>query len=281
LTSYNIAIAHLAETVRLEKPLVHCITNYVTVNDCANALLAVGGSPVMADDIAEAEAIASICASLVINIGTLNGRTVESMLKAGKKAASLGRPVILDPVGAGASALRTETALRLISEIPFSVIRGNASEIRTVLNGSGTTRGVDAGESDAKADSEDPGALLETAKELSRRTGAVIVATGKRDIVTNGKMTLVSANGHERMTRITGTGCMLSAITGAYCGAKPSQILHAAAAAVCAMGLAGEIAAAECDAGKTGTGSFRMHLIDALSLMTGGSLLAGMKLDLS
>ena len=130
--------------VRAKSPLVHNITNYVTVNDCANMVLACGASPIMADDAAEVEDITTICGGLNINIGTLNSRTIESMLKAGKKANALGHPVVLDPVGAGASALRTETAYRLLDEVRFTVIRGSISEVKTLASGAGTTKGADA-----------------------------------------------------------------------------------------------------------------------------------------
>ena len=130
--------------VRTKSPLIHNITNYVTVNDCANMVLACGASPIMADDAAEVEEITAICGGLNINIGTLNSRTVTSMLLAGKKANQLGHPVVLDPVGAGASRLRTDTAFRLLREVQFTVIRGNISEIKTLASGAGTTKGVDA-----------------------------------------------------------------------------------------------------------------------------------------
>ena len=132
------------ENLRSRSPLIHNITNYVTVNDCANMVLACGASPIMADDAAEVEEITAICGGLNINIGTLNSRTVTSMLLAGKKANQLGHPVVLDPVGAGASHLRTDTAFRLLREVQFTVIRGNISEIKTLASGAGTTKGVDA-----------------------------------------------------------------------------------------------------------------------------------------
>ena len=138
-------LREMLENVRIKSPLIHNITNYVTVNDCANILLACGGNPIMADDIGEAEEITSVCDGLNVNIGTLNQRTIPAMLAAGKRANTLGHPVVLDPVGAGASKLRTETALTLLKEVKFSVIRGNMSEIKTLASGSGSTRGVDAG----------------------------------------------------------------------------------------------------------------------------------------
>ena len=163
----------MLENVREKMPLIHNITNYVTVNDCANILLACGGSPIMADDIGEVEEITSICGGLNINIGTLNERTIRSMLAAGKKANELGHPVILDPVGAGASSLRTNTAYTLLEKVKFSVIRGNISEIKTLALGGGTTKGVDADVADRVTD-ETLDSVIAFAKEFSKKTGAVI-----------------------------------------------------------------------------------------------------------
>ena len=154
--------------VRAKSPLIHNITNYVTVNDCANMVLACGASPIMADDAAEVEDITTICGGLNINIGTLNSRTIESMLKAGKKANALGHPVVLDPVGAGASALRTGTAYRLLDEVRFTVIRGNISEVKTLASGAGTTKGVDADVADRVTEENLDGAVA-FAKLLPQR----------------------------------------------------------------------------------------------------------------
>ena len=205
----------IIKNVKEQNPLVHCITNSVTMNDCANALLAVHGSPIMADEQQEVEDITSICQALVINIGTLNERTVEAMIKAGKKANELGHPVVLDPVGAGASQFRTETTFRLLKEVKLSVIRGNISEMKTVYSGTGTTKGVDADINDIVSDDN----LMQTisfAKELSQKTEAIIVITGPIDIITDSKNTYIIKNGCSEMSQITGTGCMLSAILGAY-----------------------------------------------------------------
>jgi len=273
----NVGIAKIRRIVREKNPLVHCITNYVTVNDCANALLAIGASPVMADDIDEVVEIASLANALVLNIGTLNVRTVQSMVAAGIRAMELRRPVILDPVGAGASRLRTDTARDLIRAIPFAVIRGNVSEIKTLVAGSGTTRGVDADESDwdgnALAD------VIASAGTLARRTGAVVAVTGATDIVSDGARVFAIRNGHPLMARITGSGCMLSALVGAFCGASPDRLLDAVVAALCAMGLAGELAAARTEKENAGTGSFRTYLIDSLSKMDETTLAGGMKLE--
>ncbi len=269
--------AGIVETVREKTPLVHNITNYVTVNDCANMLLACGGSPIMADALGEVEEITGICSALVINIGTLNERTVEAMILAGKKANALSRPVILDPVGAGASTLRTRTVFRLLAEIQFTVIRGNISEIKTVYAGSGSTKGVDAHAADTVG-AENLEDTIAFAKELSDRTGAVIAITGAIDIVASKNKAYVIRNGHPMMSRITGTGCMLTSVIGAYCGAE-NATLEAVAAAVCAMGLSGELAARKTEALGGGTGSFRRELIDAMSHMSGAMMQEGIQIE--
>lgn len=268
----------IVENVTAKTPLVHSITNYVTVNDCANILLACGASPIMADDINEVEEITALCNALVINIGTLNTRTIDSMLKAGKKAAALGHPVILDPVGAGASALRTTTTFRLLKEIKFSVIRGNISEIKTIAAGSGTTKGVDADANDAINHSN----LEETvafAKKLSAQTGAVIAISGAIDIVADTNKAYVISNGHPLMSKITGSGCMLAEVIAAYCAANPANLLEATAAAVCAMGLCGELAYEKLAQTGGGTATFRTLLIDYMSKMNGELLSGGMKIE--
>ena len=178
------------ENLRSRCPLIHNITNYVTVNDCANMVLACGASPIMADDAAEVEEITAICGGLNINIGTLNSRTVTSMLLAGKKANQLGHPVVLDPVGAGASHLRTDTAFRLLREVQFTVIRGNISEIKTLASGAGTTKGVDADVAD-KVTEENLDSAVAFAKAFAARTGAVIAITGAIDIVADAQKSLL------------------------------------------------------------------------------------------
>jgi len=250
--------------VRNKCPLVHNITNYVTVNDCANILLSCGGSPIMADDPSEVEEIIAISNALVINIGTLNSNTINSMILAGKKANKLKIPVVLDPVGAGASTLRTETTFKLLKEIKFSVIRGNISEIKTVGAGNSyKTRGVDANVSDSVTDKT----LNETinfAKNLSNVTGAVIAITGATDIVANNENAYIINNGHQMMSKISGTGCMLSSVIGAYIGAN-DNVLNSCAAAICAIGICGEEAYEKILQNNEGTSSFKMYLIDSMS----------------
>lgn len=173
-------VAKALENVRAQCPLIHNITNYVTVNDVANIVLAVGASPIMADDIAEAGDIASIAGALVLNIGTLNARTVESMVEAGKRANQAGVPVVLDPVGAGASALRNETTARLIKEVKLTVLRGNLSEISFIAGEQSNTKGVDAGEADADNDA------VAIAKKVAKQLGCVVGITGQVDVVSDG-----------------------------------------------------------------------------------------------
>lgn len=262
--------------VRERSPLVHCITNYVTANDCANILLACGASPIMADEPEEAEEITALSDGLVLNMGTLHRHTVPSMLAAGRRANALGHPVTLDPVGAGASRFRTETAARLLEEVRFSVIRANVSECRTLARGSAGTKGVDAGEADHTAGSEEVVAL---ARELAKRTGAVAAVTGETDVVTDGERVCLIRNGHPLMSRVTGTGCMLSALTAACAAANRERIFEAVCAAVTAMGLCGELAHARLGPGG-GSASLRAGLIDAVYHLSGQSLKEGAKYEL-
>ena len=265
------------ESVRQKSPLVHCITNYVTVNDCANMLLASGGSPIMADDPGDAVEITSICGGLTINIGTLNQRTIPAMLAAGKRANELGHPVVLDPVGAGASTLRTDTALRLLKEVKFAVIRGNISEIKTLASGSGTTKGVDADVAD-RVTEDNLDVAVSFVKELARRIGAVIAVTGAIDIVADEERAFCIRNGRPEMSSITGTGCQLSALTAAFVTANQDHPLEAAAAAVCAMGLAGEIAHERLTP-QDGNATYRNYIIDAIYHMDGNELEHGAKFE--
>ena len=265
--------AECFENVRSTCPLIHNITNYVTVNDCANMVLACGASPIMADDAAEVEDITTICGGLNINIGTLNSRTITSMLLAGKKANALGHPVVLDPVGAGASRLRTDTAYRLLRDVKFAVIRGNISEIKTLASGAGTTKGVDADVAD-KVTEENLDSAVAFAKKFAVQTGAVIAITGAIDIVADAHTAYCIRNGNAMMSSITGTGCQLSALTAAFVTANPDQPLEAAAAAVCAMGLAGEIAHSRLSP-LDGNSTYRNYIIDAVYNMTPAQLEEG------
>lgn len=261
------------ENVRNTVPLIHNITNYVTVNDVANVLLACGGSPIMSDEPEDVEDITSICGGLNLNIGTLNKRTIEGMFTAGKKARELGHMILLDPVGAGASALRTQTALKIMEEIRPDVIRGNISEIKTLALGSGTTQGVDADVADAVTD-ENLTRTVAFAKEFAAKTGAVIAITGAIDLVADDKTCYVIRNGRPEMGKITGTGCQLSGMMTAFVTANPDDKLRAAAAAVCAMGLAGEIGFSRMQEGD-GNSTYRNRIIDAIYNMDGDTLEQG------
>ena len=260
----------ILSNVREKSPLIHNITNYVTVNDVANIILACGGSPIMSDDEGEVEEITSICNGLNINIGTLNKNTIPSMFLAGQKANELGHKLLLDPVGAGASALRTNTALELLKKVKFDVIRGNISEIKTLAIGSGTTKGVDADVNDAVTD-ENLEKSIAFAKDFASKTGAVIAITGAIDLVCNAEKCYVIRNGRAEMGKITGTGCQLSGMTAAFITANPDNILEASAAAVSAMGLAGQIAWKKMQDGE-GNSTYRNRIIDAIYNMTGKEL---------
>lgn len=266
------------ENVRKNLPLVHNITNYVTVNDVANVILACGGSPIMSDEPLDVEDITSICGGLNINIGTLNKSTIEGMKLAGKKANELNHMVLLDPVGAGASELRTETAVSLMDTIKFDVIRGNISEIKTLALGSGTTKGVDADAADTVTE-ENLEQMVEFAKNFSAKTGAITAITGAIDLVSNSEKCYVIRNGRPEMGKITGTGCQLSGMMTAFIVANPDNKLEAAAAAVCTMGLAGEIGWSYMQDGD-GNSTYRNRIIDAIFNMNEKTLDEGAKYEI-
>ena len=208
------------DNVRKSVPLVHNITNYVTVNDVANIILACGASPIMSDEPDDVTDITSICSSLNINIGTLHKSSIEAMYLAGKRANELGHPILLDPVGAGASALRTNTAVGLMEQLQLTVIRGNISEIKTLANGNGTTKGVDADVADAVTE-ENLDEAVAFAKAFSEKSGSIVAITGAIDLVSDGRKCYVIRNGRPEMGRITGTGCQLSGLMTAYLVANP------------------------------------------------------------
>lgn len=253
------------ENMLNSKPIVHCITNFVTVNDCANIILAGGGSPTMAHHQNEVEEITEKSHSLVLNMG--NVHEVSSMILSGKKSNELKHPVVIDPVGLGASMLRNETFAKLSQNIQFSVIRGNISEIKGIANGKGMTKGVDADETD-KVTEDNLKETVAMAKRLSETLGSVIAISGSIDIAADKEKAYVIRNGHPIMARITGTGCMSTALIGAFCGGNPDNILEATAAAVAAMGVSGDIAFEKMKKFEGGTMMFRMFLIDSISNMT-------------
>ncbi len=260
-------IPSLLKEVREKNPLTHCITNFVTVNDCANAVLAIGASPIMAEDVDEVEEIVNIANALVVNIGTLNHQQIESMKVSSAQANKTNTPITLDPVGVGVSKLRNETTIDLIKNYNPAVIRGNITEIKSIsqlfnlIDETNTAKGVDACDDDAitqnnlKANGE---IIRKTAEKLN----TVILASGPIDILSDGKTTIAIYGGDEMMPLITGSGCMLSAIVGGCVGATTP--FEGVLLAILAMNKAGEKARAKVNENKSGTGSFRTFLIDAL-----------------
>ncbi|MGI6507957.1 MAG: hydroxyethylthiazole kinase [Saccharofermentanales bacterium] len=265
------------ENVKKKHPLIHNITNYVTVHDCANILIACGAAPIMADDAEEVEEITTICHGLNINIGTLSSRTIASMLIAGKRANALGRSVVLDPVGVGASKLRMDTALKLMKEVKFSVIKGNISEIKALATGSGTTRGVDANLAD-RITEDNLDKVVAFAKAFAKETGTIIAITSAIDVVSDGETTYCIHNGHPMMESYTGAGCQLSALVTAFVTANPDRPLEATAAAIAAMGLAGETAFGRLSE-MDGNASYSNYTIDAIYRMTPEKLEEGAKYE--
>lgn len=266
------------DNVKKKAPLIHNITNYVTVNDVANMILACGASPIMADDPGEVEEITALTQGLNINIGTLDQRTIPAMLAAGKRAKELGHVVLFDPVGVGASRLRRETAEKLIREISFDVIRGNISEIKTLAGIGSGSAGVDAVVWDAVTEEHLPEAVI-FAKNAAQQLGCTLAITGALDLVTDGKDCYVIRGGRPEMSRITGTGCQLSGLMTAFLAANQEELLSAAAAAVCTMNVAGELAWRNLMP-EEGNMAYRNRIIDAVYRMDGDTLERGAKYEL-
>ncbi|MGG3917547.1 hydroxyethylthiazole kinase [Parageobacillus thermoglucosidasius] len=250
----NKEAANVLQMVRKASPLVHNITNVVVTNFTANGLLALGASPVMAYAQEEVADMAKIAGALVLNIGTLNQIEVEAMVIAGKAANEAGVPVIFDPVGAGATLYRTETARNIVRDVAVSAVRGNAAEIANVIGETWEIKGVDAGEGS--------GDVVALAKKAAKQLKTVVVITGKDDVATDGETTYIIHNGHPLLTKVTGTGCLLTSVIGAF-AAVERDVLKAAAAALVSYGVAAEIAAEI--AGEQGPGSFQIAFLDALS----------------
>ena len=260
------------ENVRNKEPLVQCITNFVTVNDCANIILAAGGSPSMSQDIREVEESVCRSAALVCNMGAID--FTESMILAGKKANSLGIPVVLDPVAAGGTSLRGEVSKRLLEEVHFAAIRGNASEIRYLAGEAARGSGVDVAVEDAITD-ENISGMVEIAGRLAVNTGSVIAVSGPIDIITDGEKTVLLRNGCATMARITGSGCMLTSLIGAFCGSNREDYFSAVCCAMAVMGISGEIAEKKRLKNGTGNATFRTDLIDAVFNMNSEELSGG------
>ncbi|MBM7702215.1 hydroxyethylthiazole kinase [Metabacillus iocasae] len=247
-------VIRVVENVKQKTPLVHNITNVVVTNFTANGLLALGASPVMAYAKEEVEDMAKISRALVLNIGTLNETEVEAMILAGKSANAHGVPIVFDPVGAGATSYRTKTAQRIVEELDITVLRGNAAEVANVMGEQWLIKGVDAGEGH--------GDLVSLAESAAKQLKTVVVITGKQDIITDGVTTYIVHNGHVLSTKVTGAGCLLSAVVGACIGVEENP-LTAAVSAVSSYGVAAELAAMKKE--KEGPGSFQVEFLNQLS----------------
>ena len=252
--------------IRERKPLVHNITNYVVMNETANAILALGALPVMAHAREEVAEMVGLSGALVLNSGTLSESWIEAMLLAGKAAHERGVPIVLDPVGAGATAYRTETARRLLDELDVTVLRGNAGEVATLVGSEAEVRGVES-----VGAAGDP---AELAREAARTLGLVASVTGAVDHVSDGERTAAVSNGHPLLASITGTGCMSTAVPGCFLAGKDDPF-EAAVEALVAFGVAGEDAAAN----ASGPGSFHVGLYDALAALDPATLTARAKVS--
>ncbi|WP_336824039.1 hydroxyethylthiazole kinase [Sporosarcina sp. USHLN248] len=246
------APSSLLHELRNQSPLIHCITNIVVANFQANGLLALGASPIMADSIEEAAEVSALSSSTLLNIGTLNANTVESMIAAGGSANTYGRPVVLDPVGAGATAFRKRTVTRLLDELDIALIRGNAGEIAAIAGVEWTAKGVDAGNGSAN--------IAAAAMDVANRHRCLVAITGETDIVTDGDKLIRVSGGHPIMTRITGMGCLLSAVTAAFLAVNVHTPIDAVAYSLAFYKKAGEVAAEH----AAGPGDFAVHFLNAL-----------------
>ncbi|BAQ09235.1 hypothetical protein OXB_0763 [Bacillus sp. OxB-1] len=244
----------LLQQLRKDQPLVHCITNIVVANFQANGLLALGASPVMADAVEEAAEIASVSSCTVLNIGTLKAVTVEAMILAGKSANTHGKPVVLDPVGAGATAFRKQSVLRILEEVEVTLIRCNAGELAAIAGVTWQAKGVDAGEGEAD--------VVKLAKQVATTHDCLVAVSGEVDIVTDGQNLLSITGGHPLMTRVTGVGCLLSSVVGAFLTVANEKPLEAAATALAFYKQVGEHAAEA----ATGPGDFAVHFLNGLAL---------------
>ncbi|MDD5959084.1 MAG: hydroxyethylthiazole kinase [Methanobrevibacter wolinii] len=272
------------ENLRTKAPLTQCITNIVTVNDCANAVLAIGASPLMSNDETEQREIARIDSSIVINIGTLTKNQIIGMFTSADEANKIGTPIILDPVGIGISALRNDTSLKIIRDYHPTAIRANMSEIKAIAkfvgileNVENIVKGVDVADEDiiSSTNIKVNGRIV---KELAKELNTIIFASGPIDIISNGKNTYTIENGSDMMPRITGTGCMLSSILGAFIGSNEDKLIATISAGL-SMGIAGEIAGNYCKENNLGTGSFRTQLIDELYKLNKEEILSKAKLN--
>jgi len=258
----------LLDRIRERVPLVHNITNYVVMNASANILLALGAAPVMAHSRREVEEMAGLAGALVLNIGTLEEKWIEAMLLAAKTADVRGIPIVLDPVGAGATTYRSQAVATILRQASVSVIRGNASEVLSLADAGVTTKGVDSSLSVTDE-------LADAAGELAREHGCIVAISGEKDLITDGDRVLRVANGVSLMTRVTGLGCGLSAVAGAFCAAAGGDLLEAVAAAFGYYGLCGELAHDVSDR----PGSFFTAFVDALYSAGADDIRENLKID--
>ena len=263
----NTKISEVFASVREKRPLVHHITNYVTVNDCANITISAGAAPVMADAPEEVCEMVTFAGALVLNIGTLNKGQIESMLLAGGMANDRQIPIVLDPVGAGATRFRTESAQRLLDELKITILKGNAGEIGILAGAEAFVRGVDS-----QGVTGDPSRI---AQHFAKESGVTVVISGPTDIVTDGRRILLVENGHPMMGSISGTGCMAASVTGAFAAVTDDPVI-ASAAALAAFGIAGERAAA----GARGPYSFKTALFDQMAALKPEDLLSDAKISI-
>jgi hydroxyethylthiazole kinase len=252
--------------IRARKPLVHSMTNFVVMNETANALLAIGASPVMTDAVEEVEEMVSIASALVLNIGTLYPRSVDAMVVAGRVANRKGIPVVLDPVGAGATRLRTDAARRILSEVRVSVLRANQGEAMAVAGMQGDVRGVDSVSAVE--------GFADIGRQIAIKLGCPVAVTGATDVITDGTTTYLCHNGHSMLQDVTGTGCTVTALTGAFLAVSP-DVLRGAAGALGMFGLCGELAAA----GAAGPATFEIALRDLIYSISDDAIMAGAKVE--
>lgn len=259
-------VSELLEKVRQEKPLVHHITNWVTIYDCANITRAFGALPVMAHAKEESGDMAKIASSLVLNIGTLTPELIESMIIAGKSANEKGIPIILDAVGVGATKLRDDKAFEILNSLDVNIIKGNSSEVARLAGENVITKGVEATEVEAN--------LVDISKKLAKEKNAVVVITGKEDIITDGEKVNIVKNGHDMMGSIVGTGCMAASVIGAFSGVERNYVSASTSGLVC-FGIAGELAAPH----SKGPGTFKENFYDEVFNLSKEKIERMIKLD--
>lgn len=260
-------IFEIIERIRQERPLIHNITNMVAMNDSANIILAIGGLPVMAHAQAEVREMVRVAGALVLNIGTLTSEQIDSMITAGEEANNLKKPVVLDPVGAGATHLRTESALRLQERVKLDIVRGNHAEVSILAGLKGSIKGVESVGSGKNA--------VEVARSLARKHNQVVIITGKQDIVTDGKTVIEINNGSPMLGTITATGCMVTSLIATFAAVCDDYIMASTGALVC-FGLAGERAAVKAQ----GPGSFKVNLFDEVYNLNEEIICKGLKVNI-